>query len=91
MNEYILDCQYDGRKSFYNKARVVKEDNGNLTLISYSTKVGHIIKGKPVVTGLYSATTTRHIKEFLKQQGFKAETSKQILKDYSEANWFKAV
>ena len=34
------------------------------------------------VFGLYSVTTLRHIKEFLKQNGFKAETKAQIAKDY---------
>ena len=32
----------------------------------------------------YSGTTTSHIKEFLKQNGFKADNIKQILKDYKE-------
>ncbi len=78
-----LKPRYDSRKSFYGKAQVIQE-NGILTLQSYNTKVAKIEKGKPVVYGLYSATTTRHIKEFLKQNGFKAETSKQIIKDYGE-------
>jgi hypothetical protein len=34
------------------------------------------------VYGTYSSTTLRHIKEFLKQNGFKAESSKQIMADY---------
>ena len=40
---------------------------------------------KATVNGTYSQTTLRHIKEFLKQEGFKAETQRQILNDYSEA------
>lgn len=78
-----LQTQYDRRKSFYGKAVVFKEGD-KLVLRSYSTDVAYIENGKPVVNGLYSATTTRHIKEFLRQNGFKAESSKQILADYGE-------
>lgn len=79
-----LTTTYDGRKSFYGKAIA-----GELPLLgegiwlkSYDTFVARIIDGKAQVFGLYSATTTRHIKEFLRQNGFKAETSKQIMADY---------
>jgi hypothetical protein len=79
--EYELSPQYYSAKSFYNKARVIREGN-KLTLRSYNTDVAKIENGKPKVYGTYSQTTLRHIKEFLKQNGYKAETSKQILKDY---------
>jgi hypothetical protein len=82
-SEYDLEPRYDSRKSFYGKARVEK-DKGKLTLFSYNTRVAEIENGKPIVHGKYSSTTLRHIKEFLKQEGFKAETSKQIMKDYGE-------
>jgi hypothetical protein len=76
-----LNVQYDSRKSFYGKAQVRTE--GNRTILrSYSTDVAEIVDGKPVVYGMYSDTTARHIKEFLKQHGFKAESGKQIMKDY---------
>lgn len=84
--EIKMKPQYDSRKDFYEKARVIDEGNGNKTLISYSTEVAKIENGKPIVKGLYSATTTRHIKEFLKQNGFKAENSKQIMQDYGVKN-----
>lgn len=80
--ETELIPQYSTRKSFYNKARVKQEGN-KLILISYVTKVAYIENGKAFVLGSWSGTTTSHIKEFLKQNGFKAENSKQILKDYS--------
>lgn len=54
------------------------------TLVSYVTEVATIASGKARVRGTYSNTTLRHIKEFLKQNGFKAENSKQIMADYSE-------
>lgn len=73
----VLEPRYDSRKSFYGKAKV--EDD---KLYSYNTLVAEIKDGKPVVYGLYSQTTARHIKEWLRQNGFKAESSKQIMNDY---------
>lgn len=81
MNEEELECRFDSRKSFYGKANI-KDDNGKLVLRSYNTDVSYIHKGNAFVNGVYSQTTLRHIKEFLKQNGFKAENSKQILEDY---------
>lgn len=78
---YLLQPQYDTSQSFYGKARV-EVDNGKTSLISYNTKVAEIENGNAKVYGTYSQTTLRHIKEFLKQNNFKAESSKQILKDY---------
>ena len=83
--EYELISKYDTRKTFYSKARV-REENGRLTLISYTTEVCYIENGKAIINGTYSDTTTRHIKEFLKQNGFKVENTKQIIKDYGENN-----
>lgn len=80
MNE--LECIYDSRKSFYGKANLVKEENG-ISLYSYDTKVATIYaNGLAKVFGTYSQTTLRHIKEFFKQNGLKADTKKQIEKDY---------
>jgi len=81
---FDLAPRYDGRKSFYGKARVEQTDDGRLVLYSYNTKVAEIVNGVPIVYDTYSPTTLRHIKEFLKQQGFKAETGKQIMKDYNK-------
>ena len=80
--ETELVCRYDSRKSFYGKARVVSMPD-RIALISYNTKVAEIKDNKAVVFGTYSMTTLRHIKEFLLQNGFKADSSAQILKDYS--------
>jgi hypothetical protein len=89
---YELTPRYDARKSFYSKAVVLVNsenatgDEYTKTLLSYQTPVAAIqADNKAVVFGLYSATTTRHIKEFLKQEGFKAESSKQIKADYIKA------
>ncbi len=80
--ETELSCSYDSRASFYGKARVRTEDD-KIILCSYSTDVAYIKNAVAVVNGSYSNTTLRHIKEFLKQNSFEADTSKQILKDYS--------
>lgn len=87
VTEYELQPQYDTRKSFYGKARVrlSRGIHRILTLISYNTEVAIIRDDTDVVVfGIYSPTTLRHIKEFLKQNGLRADTKKQILEDYSE-------
>lgn len=80
---YKLDARYDSRKSFYGKAQVI-EDNYSKTLYSYNTPVCEIGKRGAIVFDFYplSPTTLRHIKEFLLQNGYKAESKAQILKDY---------
>jgi hypothetical protein len=80
---YELVPRYDARQSFYGKAQVLVDD-GTHTLVSYSTKVAEVKDGKPYVYGTYSSTTLRHIKEFLKQHGFKADSKDQIVKDYGK-------
>ncbi len=77
-----LETIHDSRNSFYGKARVREDENGRITLISYNTEVAYIENGEAFVLSQWSQTTTRHIKEFLKQNGFKAETMKQMLNDY---------
>ena len=88
---YELECRNDSRASFYGKARIEFKDNKKI-LVSYTTDVAYVEKlengfCKVVVLGQWSNTTTRHIKEFLKQEGFKAENMKQILKDYGVEKW----
>lgn len=90
MQQYDLQALNDSRASFYGKARV-ETDYPEVRLISYTTNVATIKyngqpddKGKLEVYGTYSQTTLRHIKEFAKQYGFKAENSKQIMADYNE-------
>jgi hypothetical protein len=85
MNKVTTELRpvYDSRKSFYGKARVEIND-GDIELISYNTRVA-VIHGDIHVARVYdtySATTLRHIKDFLKQNGFKADTAKQIMADY---------
>jgi len=80
---YGLNPRYDSRKSFYGKAQVDTGDKGNQNkLYSYDTLVAEIKDGKPVVYGTYSQTTLRHIKDWLLQNGFKADSKAQIERDY---------
>ena len=74
---------YDSAKSFYGKAKVIEIEN-DVFHISYDKIVAFFNRDAKVaqVYGTYSATTLRHIKEFLKQSGFKAESKKQIENDY---------
>lgn len=75
---------YDNRQSFYNKATVIIDDSGK-HLYSYNTHVAYIDNDdKPHLLPLwnYSATTLRHVKEFLRQNGFAADSKKQIEQDY---------
>lgn len=78
---------YDSAKSFYGKAKVIEVEN-DVFLMSYDTIVACYNRGAKMaqVFDTYSATTLRHIKEFLKQSGFKAESKKQIEKDYCLEN-----
>jgi len=80
-HSYDLNPQYDSRKSFYGKAKVRVED-GKLILRSYDTDVAEIKDGKARVSNTQSPTTVRHVKEFLKQNGYKAESKSQIERDY---------
>ena len=75
---YELTPQWDHCRSFYGKAHVLVEASGKLTLRSYSTNVAVVEKDEARVFGTYSATTLRHIKEFLRQNGFGALSKKQI-------------
>lgn len=83
---YGLEAQHDSRKSFGGKAQVETDNAGTETLYSYNTPVVKIVKGKVTLLPKWdsSATTLRHVKEFLKQHDLKAESKEQIAKDYGE-------
>jgi hypothetical protein len=54
------------RKSFYSKAEVIEQDNGDIELRSYNTIVARIRHGKfERLWDGYSATTMNHINSFL--------------------------
>lgn len=61
--------------------------NQNLVILqSYNTRVAYLTTDQCPntckVLDTYSQTTLRHIKEFLAQNGFTANNSKQIMADY---------
>jgi hypothetical protein len=64
---------YDGRNSFYGKAKVYSEGDGEYKLYSYDTLVctlrgnGYYLNYDIDYSLLFSNTTLRHIKEFLRQ------------------------
>lgn len=72
MSLYELSCRYDKRKSFYGKAQV-DASYDEIRLYSYNTLVARItfrgVKTTYEWLGHYSQTTTRHQKEFFKQNG----------------------
>ena len=82
---YGLNTQFDSRKSFGGKAQVDVQGDKE-TLYSYDTPVVTIEKGKVTLLPKWdlSATTLRHVKEFLKQHGFKADSRNQIAADYAQ-------
>ena len=100
---YNLECQYDTRQSFYGKA-IVKEDEHigehgktrQLALYSYNTLVATItyfdIDDKKSISyvcyGKYSCTTTRHQKEFFKQNYLTDDEIKELFKNGTlEKEW----
>lgn len=80
--ESELIPKFDSRKSFYKKAKVRTTGVGEITLRSYNTDVAKFKNGKPEVYGTYSATTLRHLKEFLRQGGIKADSKREIMRYY---------
>ena len=93
--EYFLECRYDARQSFYKKAYVREEENESVIhkeLVSYSTMVANYVyykKTKKEVFeyfGNFSQTTTRHQKEFFRQNGL---NDKEIKKLFNEGKLIK--
>ena len=67
MKIFEIVPRYDTRKSVYGKAHVVDHEDGTIELQSYDTIVSRCVNGKVEELGKWSATTTRHQKEFRKQ------------------------
>lgn len=83
-NHYALHPIYDSAKSFYGKA-YWRDAEGDRVLYSYGTEVARITaSGVVEIENLYSVTTTRHIREFLLQNGFPAGSARQIRTRYIE-------
>lgn len=70
---------HSSQKSFYGKARVEHLENGHKALYSYSTKVCELDNNNNIIDiGYYSATTSRHINDFLQQNGLAKMSKKEI-------------
>ena len=87
---YDLSCKYDSRQCFYGKAQVeVIRSTYEQTqdLYSYGTLVASIVWNYEKNTkiykyfGKYSQTTTRHQKEFFKQNGLSDKQIKELFKN----------
>lgn len=83
LKEGYLEPKFDSAKSFYNKAMT---DESNTKLYSYGTLVAEVVDDKPVIYNAQSATTVRHIKEFLRQKGFEDDVIIQAIKDFKKQN-----
>lgn len=85
MKKYNLEPLRTNQKSFYRKAYVYEYEMSDwkyYQLISYKTPVLNVKVRDGVVYisrrwNSYSATTLRHVNEFLKQVGFPALSAKQ--------------
>ena len=84
-----LECIYDARQSFYGKAKVETKEyktrkSKAISLLSYGTLVAMINEYEHKKTyhyfGKYSQTTTRHQKEFFKQNGLSDKEIKELFK-----------
>ena len=87
---YDLSCRYDSRQCFYGKAQVEVSETSygkELKLYSYGTLVASIsidtIENRVIYEylGKYSQTTTRHQKEFFKQNGLSDKQIKELFKN----------
>lgn len=94
MRSYELKPVYDGRKSFYGKAVVVEDGEDCATLYSYGVPVCSYDSkhGEGMFMLMdkwdYSATTLRHVREFLRQQfGVFLPITKKVLGAYREGVW----
>lgn len=65
-----LQAKFNRRQSFYGKAKILTDSNGNYYLLSYATVVSMCKDGKITHFGKWSQTTTRHQKEFERQFKF---------------------
>lgn len=98
-NRYELQPKFDSRKSFYGRA-IVEISGGwgqNVTLYSYNTPVAMIGYATDdngneefvcylTIDWDHSATTLRHVKEFLRQYGFGAWTAKEIRSEWEQVD-----
>ena len=85
MQKY-LEPIYSSQKSFYGKA-IIETIDGVVRLYSYNTLAAEIVSRETskeyIYMGKYSQTTTRHQKEFFKQNGLTDKEIKELIKEGS--------
>ena len=83
MQKY-LEPIYSNQKSFYGKA-IIETIDGVVRLYSYNTLAAEIVSRETskefIYMGKYSQTTTRHQKEFFKQNGLTDKEIKELIKE----------
>lgn len=83
-----LEPKFDGAKSFYKKACVVRCIDGSLRLDSYEAPVVIYSPRRKAIkfyaTAWYSRTTKRHVKEFCLQLGVPDPFNKANRRDFKE-------
>lgn len=83
LDTFELQLQLDHAQSFYRKAFTLHNNDETIDLKSYDTIVAKWSMGEVIVNGTYSATTLRHIKEFIYQTtGVSGLTKKDIETNY---------
>lgn len=83
LDTFELQPQLDNAQSFYKKAYTLHNNDGSIQLKSYDTIVATFKAGNVTVNDTYSATTLRHIKEFIYQTtGVSGLSKNDIEKDY---------
>lgn len=75
---YELYPMFDNRKSFYGKALVCITDDNIKYLKSYNLTIAAVKDGQCYCDGIFSLTSTRHTKEFFKQETGRTYTTNQL-------------
>lgn len=82
----FLEPVIDRRKSFYKKAKILIDEEGNKYLQSYGSIIAEVKDGKVKInTDIYlwdSQTSLRHLKDFLYQLGYEIGSKKELEKMY---------
>lgn len=91
-----LEPRYDSRKSFYGKAHIWTDENSNeIILISYHSEAARYVNGHLALNSdlsddmLFSKTTLRHIKEFVRQISGLSLTKKQLENEVERVSFEK--
>ena len=86
LEKIYLEPVSGSQKSFYKKAKILIDKEGNKFLQSYDSIIAEVKDGKVKInTNVYlwdSKTSLRHLCEFLYQLGYRTGTKKELIKMY---------